>query len=139
AGGRLIRRARPRSRTRRLNDRLGRLLERRGGLALVAARYIPGGRTATTLTTGATGFPRQQFTRYVAIAAVSWGIYAAGLGYLGGTAFREQPVRGVVLGLLLALSITAIHEVAYAVRRVIAPHAAGRLRGRRPGRPGTGR
>lgn len=132
AGDRILRRLGPRSRTRRLNDRIGRLLERRGGLALVAARYIPGGRTATTLTTGATGFPRRLFTRYVAIAAVSWGIYAAGLGFLGGAAFQEQPVKGVALGLLLAIAITVVHEAVHAVRRLRAPPAPPPSR-RRPG------
>src|SRR5689334_4054965 len=37
-------------------------LAERGGLVLVAARYIPGGRTATTLTMGAVRHPLRSFT-----------------------------------------------------------------------------
>jgi membrane protein DedA with SNARE-associated domain len=124
AGDRIFRRRRPRSRARRLYDRIDRLLEQRGGLALVVARYIPGGRTAATLTTGATRFPRARFTRYVAIAAVSWAAYATALGYLGGAAFQEEPLKGVALGLGIAIAITVVHEAVHAVR-----HRGARFRG----------
>lgn len=39
-----------------------RVLRRRGGLVLVVARYVPGGRTAITLTMGATRYPMTRFT-----------------------------------------------------------------------------
>jgi membrane protein DedA with SNARE-associated domain len=86
------------------------MLDERGGLVIVVARYIPGGRTAATLTTGATGFPRRSFTRFAVIAATTWGVYSAGLGYLGGVAFEREPLKGIALGLGLALGITAGHE-----------------------------
>jgi membrane protein DedA with SNARE-associated domain len=116
AGGRVFHRLRPQSRARRLYDRIGDLLERRGGLALIVARYIPGGRTAATLTTGATSYPRPRFTRYVAIAAASWAAYATLLGYLGGAAFRDEPLKGVALGLALAIIITAVNEAVRIIR-----------------------
>jgi membrane-associated protein len=110
ARSRIFTRLRPRSRTKRAYDRVGRMLDERGGLVLVVARYIPGGRTAATLTTGATGFPRPSFTRYALIAAITWAIYSAGLGYLGGAAFRHEPLKGVALGLGLAFTVTVAHE-----------------------------
>jgi membrane-associated protein len=110
AGGRIFTRLKPGSRAGRTYDRIGRMLDERGGLVLVVARYVPGGRTAATLTTGATGFSRRSFTRYAVIAAVTWAIYSAGLGYLGGTAFEHDPLIGVALGLGLAFTITAGHE-----------------------------
>ncbi|MEV6103221.1 VTT domain-containing protein [Streptomyces sp. NPDC051940] len=111
AGPRVFRRLRPGSRTHRAYERIGRLLDDRGGLVLVVARYIPGGRTAATLTTGATGFPRRTFTAYATVAAATWAGYSAGLGYLGGAAFEHEPLKGVALGLGLAFSITVGHEV----------------------------
>src|SRR4051812_45459042 len=36
----------------------------RGGLILVVARYIPGGRTAVTLSMGALGYPRSRFAAF---------------------------------------------------------------------------
>ncbi|MGW7413668.1 DedA family protein [Streptomyces sp. NPDC054863] len=124
SGGRIFARLRPGSRTRKAYDRVGRLLAERGGLVLVVARYIPGGRTAATLTTGATGFPRRSFTRYDAIAASTWAVYSACLGHLGGAAFEDEPLLGVALGLGLAFSITLLHEGVRYVRRRRAPEGA---------------
>ncbi|GEB53641.1 MULTISPECIES: DedA family protein [Streptomyces] len=110
SGERVFARLREGSRARRVHDRVGRMLAERGGLVLVVARYIPGGRTAATLTTGATGYPRRLFTRYDAVAAASWAVYSACLGYAGGAAFEEEPLYGVGLGLALAFTITLVHE-----------------------------
>ncbi|MFI5804823.1 DedA family protein [Streptomyces sp. NPDC051561] len=117
SGSRIFARLKPGSRTRRAYDRVGALLAERGGLVLIVARYIPGGRTAATLITGATGFPLRSFTRYDAIAASTWAVYSAGLGYLGGAAFEHEPLLGVALGLGLAFSITLLHEGVRFVRR----------------------
>ncbi|WP_327392677.1 DedA family protein [Streptomyces sp. NBC_01186] len=116
SGARIFARLKEGSRARRAYERVGRMLVERGGLVLVVARYIPGGRTAATLTTGATGFPRRSFTRYDAVAVVSWAVYSACLGYAGGAAFEETPLYGVALGLALAFTITLAHEGVRSVR-----------------------
>lgn len=116
AGPRVFDRLRPGSRAQRAYERVGRMLAERGGLVLVVARYIPGGRTAATLTTGATGFPRRTFTRYAVVAAVTWAAYGTTLGYAGGAAFEDEPLRGVALGLGLAFGITLLHEGVRALR-----------------------
>lgn len=85
-------------------------LDIRGGLVLVVARYIPGGRTATTLTCGATGYPLARFTFFDAIAALSWGVYSALIGYFAGNWFEGDPIRGLLFGLGIALGITALVE-----------------------------
>jgi membrane-associated protein len=91
-------------------------LLQRGGTALIVARYVPGGRTAVTLTTGAIRFPLRTFTGYDTLAGVSWAVYCAMVGYLGGAAFEENPLLGVVLGLGLALSLAAVIELIRARR-----------------------
>lgn len=125
AGPRIFERLRAGSRAQRAYERVGRMLAERGGLVLVVARYIPGGRTAATLTTGATGFPRRTFTRYAVLAAVTWAVYGTTLGYLGGAAFEDEPLRGVALGLGLAFGITLLHEGVRALRLRRAGHPAG--------------
>ncbi|TDC79031.1 DedA family protein [Streptomyces hainanensis] len=110
SGRRVFARLKPGSRTHKAYLSVGEMLEKRGGLVLVIARYIPGGRTAATLTTGATRYPLARFSRYDAIAAISWAVYSAGIGYIGGAAFEDNPLRGVALGLGLALGITVLHE-----------------------------
>ncbi|MGH3390860.1 MAG: DedA family protein [Actinomadura sp.] len=124
SGGRIFTRLRPDGRARKAYDRVGRMLAERGGLVLVVARYIPGGRTAATLTTGATGFPRRSFTRYAVLAAATWAVYSAGIGYLGGAAFEHEPLKGLALGLGLAFSVTVVHEVVRHVRHRRTPKGA---------------
>ena len=89
----------------------------RGGLALVVALYIPGGRTAITLTMGAVGYPRRAFLLFDALAAGSWAVYSALVGYLGGLAFEHDPIRGLLLGLGIALTITVAVELIRHLRR----------------------
>lgn len=112
-----IGRLRERPRTRGMFDWAERTLRERGGLVLVIARYIPGGRTATTITAGAVGYPRRRFAFFDAIAAISWGCYAAGIGYLGGAAFENDPVKGLLLGFAVAVGVTVVVEVVRYVRR----------------------
>lgn len=98
-----------------------RMLAERGGLALVVARYIPGGRTACTLTMGAVAYPRRSFAMFDALAASSWALYSAMIGVIGGAAFEGNPLMGLLVGLGIALTITAIVEV---VRHVLRRRAA---------------
>jgi membrane-associated protein len=95
-----------------------RTLAERGGMVLVAARYIPGGRTATTLTMGAVRHPLRSFTFYDAIAASSWAVYSCLIGFFGGMAFEDDPIKGLLLGLGIAVSITGLVEIVrWAVKR----------------------
>src|SRR5215216_1509862 len=64
-----------------------RVLARRGFGLIIVARFVPGGRTAVTVTAGMTGMNRQKFLVATAVAGLTWGTYAAMLGYLGGQAF----------------------------------------------------
>ncbi|HEU4540558.1 MAG TPA: DedA family protein [Jiangellaceae bacterium] len=110
-GARLLTRAGEGSRSRRMFDWASRTLYKRGGLILVIARYIPGGRTATTMTCGTVGYPLRRFTFFDGIAALSWGAYAAVIGYAGGQAFEDDPVRGLLTGFGIAIGITVAVEV----------------------------
>lgn len=98
-------------------------LAERGGLVLVVARYIPGGRTACTLTMGAVAYPRRSFALFDAVAAASWAVYSGLIGYVGGAAFEHDPIKGLLLGLGIALSITVAVEVIRHVRRRREPAA----------------
>ncbi|MER6006863.1 DedA family protein [Nonomuraea sp. NPDC051941] len=92
-------------------------LAERGGLVLVVARYIPGGRTATTLTMGAVRHPLRSFTFFDAIAASSWAVYSGLIGFFGGMAFENDPIKGLLLGLGIAVSITALVELVRWLRK----------------------
>ncbi|MBA2893359.1 DedA family protein [Nonomuraea soli] len=85
-------------------------LDERGGLVLVIARYIPGGRTATTITMGAVRYPLRSFTFFDVIAASSWAVYSGLIGFFGGMAFENDPIKGLLLGLGIAVTITVVVE-----------------------------
>ncbi|MEV4005929.1 DedA family protein [Actinomadura sp. NPDC049753] len=117
AGGRLVRGARPGTRRHAALGWARRTMAERGGLILVVARYVPGGRTAVTVTMGAVGYRLRSFSLFAAVAAVSWALYGALLGYVGGVAFEDEPLKGVAVGLGLALGVTATVEVVRFARR----------------------
>jgi membrane-associated protein len=115
AGGRLRRRAGPKQT--RAFQWAEHTLARRGGTLIVVCRYIPGARTAVTLTAGATRYPLRQFSFFDGIAALSWGAYSALVGYIGGEAFEQEPWKGLALGLGIALSVTFAVELVRHLRR----------------------
>ncbi|HEY8083147.1 MAG TPA: DedA family protein [Solirubrobacterales bacterium] len=67
-----------------------RQLVERGAVIIVAARFIPGGRTATTFSAGTLEMPWRRFVVIDAVAAGLWATYIALLGYFGGAAFEED-------------------------------------------------
>ncbi len=117
AGERLMRSAKPGSRKAAAWARGHKLLEERGGAILIVCRYIPGARTAITLTAGAVAYRLRSFSFFDAIAALSWGTYSALVGYIGGEAFEEEPWKGLALGLGIALSVTFAVELIRHLRR----------------------
>ncbi|GAA1601197.1 VTT domain-containing protein [Kribbella hippodromi] len=111
AGGRMLDRVKPGTKRHSAVVWARTALAERGGLVLVVARYVPGGRTAVTLTMGSVRYPLRRFSPYAALAAISWGVYCTLVGYIGGKAFEDNPLKGVVLGIGLALGVTLVVEV----------------------------
>ncbi|MGO1598437.1 DedA family protein [Brachybacterium sp.] len=91
-------------------------LTARGGMLLVSARFIPGGRTATTLTSGIVRFPRSRFVGFAALAGVLWALYYVGVGMLGGLAFQQQPLLGVAMGIGTAIVLGGGIELVRSLR-----------------------
>ncbi len=113
-GDRAVRRLQRGARGRRLVAWAVHQLRCRGRLVIVAARFVPGGRTATTLTAGAVGMRWRPFAAADAVAALLWSLYVTGLGYLGGTTFRDDEWKAIALSLAVAASVALLGE---AVRR----------------------
>ena len=82
----------------------------RGGLLLITARFIPGGRTALTVSSGITRQPRAWFVGWIAVAVVIWATYAALLGYIGGRAFQDNHTRAFLVAFGCALAATVLIE-----------------------------
>jgi membrane protein DedA with SNARE-associated domain len=88
------------------------LLRRRGGMIIIACRYIPGGRQIVNLTAGAMEFPRLRFMFFDSIAVVSWAAYNVGVGAVAGNWVEEQPLLAIVIALVLALVLGWVAEQA---------------------------
>ncbi|MEM9516852.1 MAG: DedA family protein [Actinomycetota bacterium] len=97
-------------------DAAGRQIKKRGGMLLITARFIPGGRTILTISSGITHQPRAWFAGWVAIAGTIWATYAAGLGFLFGQAFEDDHALAFWLAFGTALAITGLVEVIRWVR-----------------------
>jgi membrane protein DedA with SNARE-associated domain len=107
-----------------------RSLARFGMQLIVVCRFIPGGRTAVTLTCGLTGYPRRRFTTATALAAVIWALYAFFLGRIGGRVFEDSPWAGLAIASGASIAISAVIEV---IRRLRARSPPRRHAGAEPG------
>jgi membrane protein DedA with SNARE-associated domain len=72
---------------------------------VITGRYIPVGRIAVNLTAGATGFPYRRFVPLSIVAGVSWALYSVGVGVLAGAWFRETPLLGAAVAVVVAIAM----------------------------------
>jgi membrane protein DedA with SNARE-associated domain len=103
-------------------------VRRHGGLLIVAARYLPGGRVASALANGSLGYPLRRFVPLDAVGATLWALYSVLIGLAGGAAFAGEPAKGLLLSFGLGLSLVFAIE---AGRRLRSAHARSDRRPRR--------
>lgn len=95
-----------------------RQLRERGGQMIVTGRFVPGGRTAVTLSAGMLRFAWRRFLPFDAVASLSWALFASFLGYFGGHAFEKSSGKGLVLAIALGLALGGGIELGrWALRR----------------------
>ncbi|MFJ7210627.1 DedA family protein [Amycolatopsis sp. NPDC098790] len=104
-------------------------VQRNGGLLIIAARYLPGGRVASSLATGSLGYPLRRFVPLDLAGAAIWAVYSVLIGLAGGAAFADEPVKGLLLSFSLGLGLVFAIETG---RRLRSAHARSdrRPRGR---------
>ena len=86
-------------------------IHERGGLLLITARFIPGGRTILTLSCGITRQDRKWYATWIGIAATIWAMYASLLGFIGGKTFEENHTLAFVVAFGTAVSVTVVIEL----------------------------
>jgi membrane-associated protein len=92
-------------------------LKERGGLVVIAGRYVPGGRTAATFTAGLTHYSYARFVAYDIVAASSWAVYGSLLGYFGGRFFHDHVWAALLLAFGIAGGVTVAVEGVRRLRR----------------------
>ena len=108
-----------------------RSLDRYGTQLIIVCRFIPGGRTAVTLTCGLVRYQRRRFVAATAVAAVIWALYAFLIGRIGGRAFEHNIWAGLAVAFGASIALSAVIEV---IRRL-----HGRRRGHSGGHESGGR
>ena len=98
-------------------DRSARTLQRRGGLVILMARYVPVGRVAVNLTAGATAYPGRRFVGFAALAALSWSAWSVAVGALAGRWMADNPLLGAAAGITVALLLGLVADIV--ARRVL--------------------
>ena len=99
----------------RRRDWAERSLQRFGTQLIIVCRFIPGGRTAVTLSCGLVGYSRRRFVAATAVAAVIWACYAFFIGRLGGKAFEDRPWIGLAVAFAITIAVSGVIE---AIRRI---------------------
>ena len=94
----------------------------RGAQLIFIGRFIPGGRTAVTVSCGTLEMPWRRFVVVDSCACLVWASYAALLGYIGGAAFEDKLWLALLVALAAALSISLLVEgVRWVLRRRAQP------------------
>lgn len=117
------RRAASRESTRKKLDWAHEQIEERGGLLLITARFIPGGRTILTLSCGFTKQSRRWFAMWIAIATIIWSCYAGILGYVFGEKFQDDHTKAFLLAFGCAIAVNIVIEVIRHFRKKLKPAA----------------
>jgi membrane protein DedA with SNARE-associated domain len=118
--GRIVERLRRSPTWRERAGRAEEKLKQRAGTIVVVSRFIPGGRTATMLSAGLVGLSWRRFVLFDLAAGALWAGYAGLIGLVGGKAFADEPLHG----LLLAFGLAAALVLAIAGGRRLARRAA---------------
>lgn len=99
-------------------------IHERGGLLLITARFIPGGRTVLTLACGITRQDRKWFVQWAAAAACIWALYASLLGFVGGKTFEDNHTLAFAVAFTTAISATVLIELVRLARKKLRSRAS---------------
>lgn len=86
-------------------------LRERGRLVILVARFIPGGRTATTFSAGMLDMSWRRFIEADLFAAAVWASYATALGWFGGRAFQESFWKPLLVSFAIAAVVALAGEL----------------------------
>jgi membrane-associated protein len=88
-----------------------RQLSERGPVIIAVSRFIPGGRTAVTFSSGALDYPWRRFLAADLVAGALWAGFAAGLGWFGGKSFEESLWKPLAVAAVFAVIVAGLGEL----------------------------
>lgn len=75
----------------------------RPGVALIGARFVPGGRLVSTAAAGLYGLPFRRFLPWTAASSAAWSAYMLGVGMALGPLTGGDPLLSLLAGTVMAL------------------------------------
>jgi membrane protein DedA with SNARE-associated domain len=90
---------------------------RRPGIALVGARFVPGGRLLSTAAAGRYGLPVRRFLPWTVASSAAWAVYMLLIGLALGPVTGGDPLLSLGAGVAMALLTAAGFAVVTRVRR----------------------
>lgn len=90
---------------------------RRPGIALVGARFVPGGRLVSTAAAGRFGLPVRRFLPWTIASSAAWSLYMLLVGLALGPVTGGDPMLSLVAGVAMALLTAAGFALVAKVRR----------------------
>jgi membrane protein DedA with SNARE-associated domain len=101
----------------RATTRASEALQRRVSTAVLAGRFIPGGRVAVNVTAGASGVPPAVFRPLTVLSGICWAAYSIIIGTVAGAWVREHPVLGALVAIGLGIVIGLLIDVVLGLLR----------------------
>lgn len=101
----------------RIMGRAAAALDHRVSSAVLAARFVPGGRVGVNLVAGASGIPRSVFRPLTVLSSVCWTVYTLMIGTVAGTWVGDHPVMGALIATGLGLLVGFLIDTALGIVR----------------------
>ncbi len=97
----------------------------RPGIALVGARFVPGGRLVSCAAAGLYGLPLHRFLPWTVISSVAWSVYMLMIGMALGPLTGGNPLLSLLAGAVMAVLTAGAFALARLVRARHAPSPVG--------------
>jgi membrane-associated protein len=99
-----------------VSDWVTKHLHLRPGIALIGARFLPGGRLISTAAAGRYGLPLRRFLPWSLASSVAWSLYMLAVGLLLGPLTGGSPLLSLLAGAVMAALTAGLFGVARRIR-----------------------
>jgi membrane protein DedA with SNARE-associated domain len=89
----------------------------RPGVALVGARFVPGGRLLSTAAAGRFGLSLRRFLPWSVASSAAWSCYMLAIGMALGPLTGGNPLLGLLAGAVMAVVTVGVFAVVARIRR----------------------
>jgi membrane-associated protein len=96
---------------------VGANLFRRPSVALVGARFVPGGRLVSTAAAGRVGLPLRRFLPGSLASSAAWSVYMLAIGMLLGPIVGGNPLLSLAAGVVMAVLTAGAFALVQRLRR----------------------